>query len=260
MRRFLATAVSAIVCVYCWIWLVGLIAVLLPLTYVLERFRGRRAWTDMLHLWARLALRVGFYRGSVRGSDVAGPAIIVSNHISAFDIALLAATIPPPVYFMARADLLKIPIVGSALRRGKHVIVGGSSGLNDTVRQVRERIESGGRVIVFAEGTRSHDDRVRPFARGPFRLAHLVDCDLVPVAVAGTDQAIAKGSRLIRSCRLGIRFLEPRRLTSDQADSKTYREAVRQDVAAAADQLRREIGAPADGAYEPAMHSVSDNP
>jgi len=52
-------------------------------------------------------------------------------------------------------------------------------------------------LLVFPEGTRTRDGRVGPFRTGLLRLAHELGLPLVPVAVTGMFEVMAKGSPYI---------------------------------------------------------------
>ena len=113
-----------------------------------------------------------------------------------------------------------------------NILVGknGNSGTHAMAREVIDRIHRGGRVVVFPEGTRSPDDRVRPFGAGAFRLALMANCPLVPVAMSGSADVVAKGSRLLRPAKVRIAFLEPRVLTEEESRSQEYRESVKKNM------------------------------
>ena len=59
---------------------------------------------------------------------------------------------------------------------------------------MRDRLTRGSSVIVFPEGTRSPDGSVAPFREGAFRLAIELGVDVVPLAVAGTENTLPKHS------------------------------------------------------------------
>jgi 1-acyl-sn-glycerol-3-phosphate acyltransferase len=60
-------------------------------------------------------------------------------------------------------------------------------------RQLGEMMKSATSLIVFPEGTRSPDGRVRRFRTGIFRLAIESGYTIVPVAVRGTRPVMPKG-------------------------------------------------------------------
>jgi len=55
----------------------------------------------------------------------------------------------------------------------------------------RDWLLKGANVMIFPEGTRSRNGELGEFKDGAFRLAIETESDVLPIAVAGTDKAIA---------------------------------------------------------------------
>ena len=97
--------------------------------------------------------------------------------------------------------------------------------------------------IVLPEGTRSPTDQLLPFRDGAFRVAVELGLPVLPIAVAGTRHAMAKGSFRFNRATAEARVLEPietAHLTRE--DVPHLRDQVRDRIAAARDQLRQELG------------------
>ncbi len=231
-----------------WAWTLVLLSALANCAIALasEPFIGtEKAWAAAQHRWTRFNLAIGMFRLRVEGLEkVPAPAVIASIHQGSFDINVLSAALPPPFHFVARTEVLRIPIVGTALKRGRHILVrrGGGRANEDAFLEAEERLRSGSRVVFFPEGTRSFDGRVRPFRSGAFRLAARVGCPLVPAVISGTRMANPKGSALIIPSRVVLRFLDPIQVSGAEARSEAFRERVRADAAAHLDVLNRETG------------------
>jgi len=237
--RFADLAVSA----YCWGGLSLNTAFFLGLAHLSRPLRGNAEWGSLFAAWARASLIWGGFDVRVSGLErVAAPAVLAANHQSVFDVALLAALVPPPVAFVARGDLTRLPIIGSVLRHGQHVILDRDSTARAVLDQIAERVTRGARVVFFAEGARSNDGTVGAFRAGAFHAAWRAECALVPVALAGTRCAIAKGSRRIRPSRLAVSFLDPVWLTREEATSRTFRRSIADRVAAAVSRMEPQTG------------------
>jgi 1-acyl-sn-glycerol-3-phosphate acyltransferase len=123
-----------------------------------------------------------------------GPAIFAANHESTIDIWALVAAIPRGVRFVAKAELFRIPIFGWYMALGGHVPIE----RQDRARAIASlelaarKIRSGTSIIVYPEGTRSHDGRVHAFKKGPFALAEKAGVPVVPVAVVGAGKVTPK--------------------------------------------------------------------
>jgi 1-acyl-sn-glycerol-3-phosphate acyltransferase len=184
----------------------------------------------------RLFLRL---RASGRENvPAAGPTLIVSNHISYLDPPLIgAAALPRRTHFMAKAELFRIPLLGWAIRRlGAFPVVRGAAD-REALRIARALLAAGEAVVMFPEGTRSPDGRLRPAFTGAGALALEPGVCVVPAAVWGS-----------RGARGPVRVVFGRPV--DLADlasgprSRRAREATRRMMAAIADLVPAAGGPP----------------
>lgn len=125
------------------------------------RRRHLRDWVT--HRWARVVLRTLSVRLSVRGTPPVGGALLVANHLSYFDIPVLAAI--RPLSFLAKSEVARWPVLGLLLR-----VVGVQFVVRDNLRSlpaVADRllgeVAAGHAVLFFPEGTSSSGERVLPF-------------------------------------------------------------------------------------------------
>lgn len=139
-------------------------------------------------------------------------AIIVANHQSWFDVFALAATLPITYRFVAKEELSRIPIFGTAWQACGHISLPREDrsraieSLNRASAQVRERKTA---IILFPEGTRSPDGRLQAFKKGAFVLAINNQLPVIPVGISGSRPVMPKGSWRIRSGEIRIRVGEP---------------------------------------------------
>ncbi len=80
-------------------------------------------WLTMLA--ARLAGRLMFQL-QINGRENiprGGPLLIISNHLSHLDPPLVATAFARPVYYMAKSDLFKVPLLRAILRTVKTILV-----------------------------------------------------------------------------------------------------------------------------------------
>ncbi|MCZ7533369.1 MAG: 1-acyl-sn-glycerol-3-phosphate acyltransferase [Acidimicrobiia bacterium] len=165
--------------------------------------------------WARTFLHIPPVQLTVEGIEHVDPHtryVVVSNHLSTFDIPLLFAVLPIDGRFLAKKELFKIPLVAPAMRRIGIIEVdrqaGGSSrqAINDGVKLAAER---GYSLIVFPEGTRSDAHELLPFKKGAFRIAIDTGLPILPVIIEGTDRISTPGSKLCYPGQAKIRVLPP---------------------------------------------------
>jgi 1-acyl-sn-glycerol-3-phosphate acyltransferase len=129
--------------------------------------------------------------------DLQGPVILVSNHTSHLDTALLLTTLPVKwqrkVTVGAAADYFFDAwwrAIGSALVFATFPIERHGTGLSDTPSTL---IEQGWSIVMFPEGTRSPDGWTRRFRPGAAALARAHRIPVVPVAISGSYAAMPRG-------------------------------------------------------------------
>lgn len=173
-------------------------------------------------------------------SDRRGPYVIVCNHESFADL-LLVGSLPMEMKWLSKAALGRIPFLGWMMRMAGDVLVdrGDPESRSEALEELGRWIERGASVIVFPEGTRSPTDELLPFRNGAFRLAVEAGAPVLPLAVAGTREAIRKGSIVFLPARPVLMVLEPVRVEGlGPEDVEELREEVRSRIAAARRRVR----------------------
>lgn len=223
---------------YAWPAFVANSALRYPLVFLFRRGPTvADSFQRWMQAWAEVNLDWGLYRTVVDGvEDRPAPAVLVVNHQHIFDVQLMAALVSPPLRFVAREEVLRIPLIGSVLRKGGHLTVarGASAAANEeALERAVAALREGSRLVFFPEGTRSRDGRIGRMRSGAFRVAARAEVPLQPVVLAGTRHTIPRLPGPIVPCRLAARFLAPRPVTEAQARSAAWREQLREEMAAA---------------------------
>ncbi len=138
--------------------------------------------------------------------------VFLSNHISNLDPPLLVPLLPGTPSIMMKAELFKIPVLGTACRMARCVPVerkGGRESAMHSVRLAVEVLNSGLSMLIFAEGTRSPTGRLQTFKAGPFHLAQSAGAPIVPIALSGTESMMRKGSARVYPGIARVQFLTP---------------------------------------------------
>lgn len=193
-----------------------LVGILLP---------GGAAFIPLARLWAWFILRTCGVRFTVvyhPDFDPSRPGLYMANHRSQFDIPVLILAMPSAFRFIAKRELLYIPIFGWALWLAGFVFIDRRDrrkairSLQRAVRQMR----SGSSIIVFPEGTRSPGDYLLPFKKGGFILALEAGVPIVPVSIRGGHAVLPKGSLRIRPGTMDVIFGRPIDTTLYSSESK----------------------------------------
>lgn len=203
-----------------WVYLVGGFATFYQAgSVVLRTYFWRRnlhrACDRAARGWARAIIRAAGVRIRFEGLEnlrTDAPQIVVANHQSWFDVFALAAELPVRYRFVAKKELGEIPVFGKAWMSCGHVSVdrGNREAAIEALDQAwREVHEDRLTMILFPEGTRSPDGRLKDFKKGAFVLAVQGQVPLVPMAVTGSRAIMGKGDLRIRSGEILIRVGDP---------------------------------------------------
>jgi 1-acyl-sn-glycerol-3-phosphate acyltransferase len=123
--------------------------------------------------------------------------IYMCNHVSNLDPPVVLPLLPGRCSVLLKKDLMRIPILGRAMRMGKFVPVERGhrrESAQASVAAAVDALHSGLNILVFPEGTRAKDGRLSVFKKGPFFLAQQTQAPIVPIALSGTERMMRKGS------------------------------------------------------------------
>lgn len=165
--------------------------------------------------WGRLvitgALRIAF-RVRVEGREhepATGPYVAAGNHASALDPLLIGGALRRQVRYMGKEELFRIPLLNIWLRwMGVFPVRRGFPDRN-AIRTSIRILEDGGGLVMFPEGTRSPDGRLRDPEPGAAMIALRTGAPVLPVAVINSYRILPKGSRRPRFEPVTVRFGPP---------------------------------------------------
>jgi 1-acyl-sn-glycerol-3-phosphate acyltransferase len=129
-----------------------------------------------------------------------GPLVLASNHIHNLDPLVIGLGTPRFIHFMAKQELFKYRPFAALIRYfGAFPVRRGQSD-KGAIRNALTVPAQGGCLVIFPEGHRSKDGKLRPGQPGVALIARKSNCPVVPVAIIGPYRF--RG-------RLTIRFGEP---------------------------------------------------
>lgn len=140
-----------------------------------------------------------------------GAYVVMSNHMSVFDIFALFRAVDAPLRMVAKKTLFLIPILGWSMWMCGFIPIDRSN-RESAIRSLDRaagKIRRGLSVLVFPEGTRSRDGLLHPFKKGGFVMALHAGVPVVPVVVAGTDRIMEKGSLVVGRAAVEVRIGRP---------------------------------------------------
>lgn len=120
-----------------------------------------------------------------------GGFVLAVNHLSAIDPPLVGGACPRAVYFMAKKELLDLPIVGAALKAMGSFPVRRGEGDREALRRARELVRAGRVVGIFAEGTRQRLGYPGPLHTGAVMIAMQEGVPVVPCGLESFGWSLA---------------------------------------------------------------------
>ncbi|MBR5543560.1 MAG: 1-acyl-sn-glycerol-3-phosphate acyltransferase [Oscillospiraceae bacterium] len=127
-------------------------------------------------------------------------AVVCANHTSMLDPIFLciAFGLKTNWSFMAKAELMKIPVLGSFLRALG--VIGVNRGATDisTLRNAIASLNEGKKLMIFPEGTRVHGEAdVSGAKNGAAMIACRAKTDMIPVYVKSPRHLFGKGEVIV---------------------------------------------------------------
>jgi 1-acyl-sn-glycerol-3-phosphate acyltransferase len=123
------------------------------------------------------------------------PYVVVCNHQSMADIPLIS-NLPWEMKWMAKKELFNVPVVGWMMRLSGDISVDRKNPRSGALALIKAQrvLEQKCSVMIFPEGTRTLDGRVRQFTDGAFHLAIKTKIPILPLVIEGSRDCIPKNS------------------------------------------------------------------
>ncbi len=134
----------------------------------------------------------------------------VSNHQGMFDIPLVLGFVGRSCGFLAKKELLKVPVLAWWMLEIPCVFRDRSSArkARESIIKSAEVIKQGHAMVIFPEGTRSKSGVVGDFKLGSIKLPMMAEATIVPLAINNTWKILEETGK-IRPQKLTLEILEP---------------------------------------------------
>ncbi len=147
------------------------------------------------------------------------PAIIVSNHQSHIDLALILMLHPKIIVF-TNDWVWNSLFYGYIVRNADFYPA--SKGYENAIDKVKELTKDGYSVLIFPEGTRSVTGDILRFHKGAFYLAEQLQLDIQPLLLHGAGDCVTKGDFHFKEGKLTLKYL-PRIKPNDGTFGEGYK-------------------------------------
>jgi 1-acyl-sn-glycerol-3-phosphate acyltransferase len=185
-----------------WAFLVVSSLLLFPVALVIwavtAPFDRRKRWLHQftcfwasLYSWLNPAWRVRVEgREKIRRDATY---VMVANHQSLLDILVLFRLFTH-FKWVSKIENFRVPCIGWNMSLNGYVKLrrGDKQSIGEMMSACARTLDEGNSIMMFPEGTRSPDGRLRAFKHGAFTLAQGSGCPILPILVEGTAEALPK--------------------------------------------------------------------
>lgn len=166
------------------------------------------------HIWGRLMCLLTLVRVKVKGRENISEGtsyVFVANHQGAYDIFSIFGYLNHDFRWMMKSELRGIPLVGYACEKSRQIYVDKSSpsALRRTMDRAESLLSRGMSIVVFPEGARSWNGRMRAFKRGAFSLAQEFKLPVVPISIDGSFSIMPRFRKVPRWGRITLTIHQP---------------------------------------------------
>lgn len=127
------------------------------------------------------------------------PYVMVANHQSLLDILVLFRLFGH-FKWVSKIENFRVPCIGWNMSLNRYIPLrrGDRKSIAEMMDACAKTIAEGNAVMMFPEGTRSKDGRLRPFKHGAFTLARRAGVPILPIVIEGTGNALPKAGFVLQ--------------------------------------------------------------
>jgi 1-acyl-sn-glycerol-3-phosphate acyltransferase len=161
-----------------------------------------------------------------------GGFVVAANHASYLDIPLLGCGMKRRAWYLGRSDLFPIPGLKGLLQWLGWIPLRLGPFDREAFGKAIRLIKKGHVVVIFPEGTRTNDGRLRPAKAGIGVIVAQASCPVVPAYLAGTHEVLPVHGRWPRFRPITVTYGEPIDFgsTSENREGKKFYQQVSQTV------------------------------
>lgn len=125
--------------------------------------------------------------------------VMVANHMSLLDILVLFRLFAH-FKWVSKIENFRVPFVGWNMSLNRYIKLrrGDKDSIEQMMRACEATLAAGNSIMMFPEGTRSVDGRLKGFKHGAFTLAKKLRVPLLPIVIEGTADALPKRGFVLR--------------------------------------------------------------
>ncbi|HIG30306.1 MAG TPA: 1-acyl-sn-glycerol-3-phosphate acyltransferase [Verrucomicrobiales bacterium] len=188
----------------------------------------------------------GYFRCKLLHIDripMEGKLILACNHCSFLDPLLLGGVIPREIHFLARDSLFRFPMADRYLKSINSIAIDREGKSPSGIKGVIGALKRQQSVLLFPEGTRSHDGSLQPAKTGVGMIIASSHAPVLPIRIFGSYEAYNRRSKFPKPVKLTAVFGKPvdyeHLLKDSKSKSKAEKRRMHQEIA---DDIMKQIG------------------
>jgi len=183
--------------------------------------------------------------GAEKVAQVKGPALLISNHVTDVDAALIISALPlrwrvrlaiamsgeylrdwryPPAMLGWFARMRKMIAYALGASLFNVFSLPRQSGFRQSFAYAGEAMDQGWSVLIFPEGTETKDGEMQPFRAGIGLLTSELNVPVIPIRLRGLFELKKKRQYFVRPGTVSVTFGDPIRFTNDQIPAEITKE------------------------------------
>ena len=172
-----------------------------------------------------------------------GGVAYICNHQSFLDPMLMSLALRRPMNYMARDSLFRTPGFKQLIESLNAFPVRRGTADTGAIKEAMRRIKKGHQIVVFPEGTRTHDGKIGPFLPGVALLSQRAAEWTVPVLIDGAFEAWPRSQKLPRIGNVTVQYAPPiHRSEARSYDTEQFIQRVRRTLIDMQADARRRAG------------------
>lgn len=145
---------------------------------------------DLCEFFLKLVFRVE--RVGIENIPLEGSCLVCANHISNYDPVLIGTIKVRDFNFLAKEELVKIPVIGHIIKRLNVIPIKRGAGDLGAMKKSIEALKDNKALVMFPEGTRSKDGKLKEGKDGVSLIIKKAQCTVVPCAIIGKYRMFRK--------------------------------------------------------------------
>ncbi len=137
--------------------------------------------------------------------------LYIGNHRSYFDIVLSYARVPRLTGYIAKKEILKVPVLSQWMRNLDCLFLDREDirqGLQVILTAI-DNVKNGISMCIYPEGTRNNKDEMLEFHKGSFKIAQKTGCAIVPMTINNSSAIFEDHLPFIKKTHVVLEYGKP---------------------------------------------------